>query len=143
MLSINKTWDYKSKEGSFQPTQNDSSVRVIRLDQITCEQFKDLIKGIPGGQPIFLFNNHKLYTSTVNYHLKRYCEAAGIPIISVHGLRHTHVSLLIYDGVSIPSVAKRLGHANTITTQNTYLHVVNELEVKDSHKIIENNIRLA
>ena len=142
-LNISKTWDYKSKDGGFQPTKNKSSVRIIKLDPITCEQFAELINEIPKNQPIFLYNNSKLYTSTVNYHLKRYCEKANIPIISVHGLRHTHASLLIYDGVSIPSVAKRLGHANTITTQNTYLHVVKELETKDNHKIIENMIRLA
>ncbi|WP_295730251.1 site-specific integrase [uncultured Limosilactobacillus sp.] len=143
MLSINKTWDYKSQRGHFQPTKNKSSVRVIKLDTITCEQFQKLIADVPDDQPIFLYNNKKIYTSTVNYHLRKYCKLAQIPIISVHGLRHTHASLLIYDGVSIPSVSKRLGHANTITTQNTYLHVVKELEVKDNYKIIENMIRLA
>ncbi|MGN1283993.1 MAG: site-specific integrase [Candidatus Limosilactobacillus intestinavium] len=142
-LSINKTWDYKSHKGGFQATKNKSSVRVIKLDPITCEQFQSLIKNVPEWQPSFLHNNPKMYTSTVNYRLKKYCKKANIPIISIHGLRHTHVSLLIYDGVSIPSVAKRLGHANTITTQNTYLHVVKELETKDNYKIIENMIRLA
>lgn len=32
-------------------------------------------------------------------------------------LRHTHASLLIFAGVSIASVSRRLGHASMITTQ--------------------------
>lgn len=34
-------------------------------------------------------------------------------------------------GVSIASVAKRLGHASMNTTQKTYLHIIQELENQD------------
>ncbi len=61
----------------------------------------------------------------------RHCCSANIPIISVHGLRHTHASLLLFAGVSIASVARRLGHASMTTTQKTYLHIIQELESKD------------
>ncbi|XLP62844.1 tyrosine-type recombinase/integrase [Gallibacterium anatis] len=54
-----------------------------------------------------------------------------MPIITVHGLRHTHASLLLFAGVSIASVARRLGHASITTTQKTYLHIIHELENKD------------
>lgn len=56
---------------------------------------------------------------------------AKVPIISVHGLRHTHASLLLFAGVSIASVARRLGHASMTTTQKTYLHIIQELENQD------------
>ena len=59
-----------------------------------------------------------------------------ITVITVHGLRHTHASLLLYNGVSIASVAKRLGHADMTTTQKTYLHIVQELENKDKNLIM-------
>ena len=55
----------------------------------------------------------------------------SIPVISVHGLRHTHASLLLFAGVSIASVAQRLGHSSMTTTQKTYLHIIQELENKD------------
>lgn len=61
---------------------------------------------------------------------------ADIPIITVHSLRHTHASLLIFSGVSIASVAKRLGHSSMTTTQETYLHIIQELENQDNEKIM-------
>jgi len=54
-----------------------------------------------------------------------------IPVISIHGLRHTHASILLFAGVSIGSVARRLGHASMTTTQKTYLHIIHELENQD------------
>ena len=142
-LQINKTWDYKSKNGKFQETKNNSSVRTISVDPITSEQFQMLTKDLNPDKPIFLQTGKRIYISTINNHLTKYCRKAGVDVISVHGLRHTHASLLIYDGVSIPSVAKRLGHSNTITTQLTYLHIVKELEARDNQKILENMIRLS
>ena len=127
-LSISKTWDYKGK-GGFLPTKNKSSVRKIQIDWQTVIQFSELVKGMPEDKPIFV--KGKVYNSTVNDILSRYCKAAKIPVISVHGLRHTHASLLLFAGVSIASVARRLGHSSMTTTQKTYLHIIQELENKD------------
>ena len=127
-LSISKTWDYKGK-GGFQPTKNKSSVRKIQIDWQTVIRFSELVKNLPEDQPIFV--RGKVYNSTVNDVLCRYCERCSIPVISVHGLRHTHASLLLFTGVSIASVARRLGHSSMTTTQKTYLHIIQELENKD------------
>ena len=129
-LSISKTWDYKG-EGGFLPTKNKSSVRKILIDWQTVVQFSELLKGLSDEQPIFVKNNQKVYNSTVNDILERHCKKAKIPIISIHGLRHTHASLLLFAGVSIGSVARRLGHASMTTTQKTYLHIIHELENQD------------
>jgi len=83
-------------------------------------------------QTINYYNvNDKIYNSTANDILARHCRNAEVPIISIHGLRHTHASLLLFAGVSIASVARRLGHSNITTTQKTYLHIIQELESKD------------
>ena len=129
MLSISKTWDYKG-EGGFLPTKNKSSVRKIQIDWQIVVKFSELIKGLPEDQPIFV-GESKIYNSTVNDVLTRHCKACGISEISIHGLRHTHASLLLFAGVSIASVARRLGHASMTTTQKTYLHIIQELENKD------------
>ena len=127
-LSISKTWDYKGN-GGFMPTKNKSSVRKIQIDWQTVIQFSELGKGLPQNEPLFVTG--KMYNSTANDVLGRYCKVANVPVISVHGLRHTHASILLFAGVSIASVARRLGHASMTTTQKTYLHIIQELENKD------------
>lgn len=128
MLSISKTWNYKDG-GGFQPTKNKSSVRKIQIDWMVVSQFSALVKDLPADQPIFV--RKVIFNSTVNNILSRHCKKLGIPIITVHGLRHTHASLLLFGGVSIASVAKRLGHSSMNTTEKTYLHIIQELENKD------------
>lgn len=88
-----------------------------------------MVKGLPEDKPIFI--KEKVYNSTVNNILERHCKEVNVPVISIHGLRHTHASLLLFAGVSIASVARRLGHASMTTTQKTYLHIIQELENKD------------
>ena len=129
-LSVSKTWNYKG-DGGFLPTKNQSSVRKIQMDWMTVIQFSRLVKKLPGDEPIFVKCGSKIYNSTVNDILERHCKKANVPVISVHGLRHTHASLLLFAGVSIASVARRLGHASMTTTQKTYLHIIQELESKD------------
>ena len=128
-LSVSKTWDYKGT-GGFLPTKNKSSVRKIQIDWQIVVKFSELVKNLPEDKPIFV-GEEKIYNSTVNDVLARHCRDCGISVISIHGLRHTHASLLLFAGVSIASVARRLGHASMTTTQKTYLHIIQELENKD------------
>ncbi|MFK4781783.1 MULTISPECIES: site-specific integrase [Lactococcus] len=133
-LTIDKTWDYKSSKGTFQPTKNKSSKRKVQLDWQTAMQFSQLVKVYPENQPIFV--KGRIFNSTVNNRLQFLCKKAEIPSISIHGLRHTHASLLLFADVSIATVARRLGHSSMSTTQETYLHIIQELENQDNDKIM-------
>ncbi|HPK10285.1 MAG TPA: site-specific integrase [Saprospiraceae bacterium] len=132
-ISINKTWDYKG-DGGFQETKNKSSIRKIQIDWRTVTQFAGLLKNLDEKEPIFV--DGKIYNSTINQTLNRHCKRLNLPQISIHGLRHTHASLLLFSGVSIASVARRLGHASMTTTQKTYLHIIHELENKDIDQVM-------
>lgn len=134
LLNINKTWNYRSTTGGFQPTKNSSSIRKVQIDWQLAMQFSKMISNTPVDKPIFV--NQRIFNSTVNKRLEVLCKNANIPIITVHGLRHTHASLLLFAGVSIASVAQRLGHANITTTQSTYLHIIQELQTQDNEKIM-------
>lgn len=133
-LSINKTWNYKDSKGGFQPTKNLSSKRKIQIDWQTAMQFSRLTNELPSDEPIFV--KGRVFNSTVNQRLTKYCKSAKVPIISIHSLRHTHASLLLFAGVSTASVARRLGHASMTTTQQTYLHIIQELENQDNDKVM-------
>jgi integrase len=55
---------------------------------------------------------------------ERIARNAGVPVIRLHDLRHTHGSLLIKEGVPVKVVRERLGHANIACTIETYQHVL-------------------
>ena len=134
-IKITKTWDYKNANGGFGETKNLSSKRTLHIDAKLCGQFELLTKELADSKPIFV--KGKIFNSTINSRLKTICKRAGVPVISVHCLRHTHASLLIFAGVSIASIAKRLGHASINTTQETYLHIIQELENQDNDKVMQ------
>ena len=139
-LSVNKTWDYK-RSGGFVPTKNSSSVRKVQLDWQLVMQLAGLLKDLPSDEPFFV--KGKIYNSTANGVLAKHCKRAGVPVITIHGLRHTHASLLLFAGVSIASVSRRLGHASMTTTQETYLHIIRELENQDVDIVMRSLAALA
>ncbi len=140
-LSISKTYDYK-QTGSFVETKNKSSVRKIQLDWQTLNRFYSYIKDRPQNEPIFVTIGEKIYDSTINDILARHCKQANVPIITFHGLRHTHASILLFSGVSVPSVSRRLGHSSMATTQKVYLHIIKEMDNFDNDIIMKTLISL-
>ena len=54
---------------------------------------------------------------------RRFTQTHGLPNVTFHALRHTHVSILIAGGVDVVSVSRRIGHANASTTLNIYSHL--------------------
>lgn len=134
-VNVNKTWDYKSG-GGFAPTKNKSSNRKVSIDWTLVTQFATFAKQMQPDRPLFVRYDddvpRAVYNSTVNEVLRRHCERAGVPVITVHGLRHTHASVMLYAGASIASVSKRLGHSSMTTTQKVYLHVIQEMENQDT-----------
>jgi len=134
-IKITKTWNYKNADGGFSNTKNPSSNRTLQIGSKLCAQFSALTKDIAEDKLIFV--KDRVFNSIVNAHLKALCVKAIVPVISVHCLRHTHASLLVFADVSIASIAKRLGHSSVTTTQKTYLHIIQELENQDNDKIIQ------
>ena len=135
-LNIDKTWNYKNG-GGFDKTKNRSSVRKVTFDWMVATKFSVLIKNLEDKEaPIFVNINPVVYNSTVNGILERHCKKQGIPVITIHGLRHTHASVLLANGVSTPSVSKRLGHSSISTTQKVYIHIIQELENQDTQLIL-------
>jgi integrase len=54
--------------------------------------------------------------------------------ITIHGLRHTHASLLFEAGANIKEVQERLGHSDIQMTMNIYTHVTNTLKEQTAAK---------
>ncbi|AHF19517.1 MAG: site-specific integrase [Leuconostoc mesenteroides] len=140
IITIDKTWNYKAVQADFAPTKNNSSVRKVQIDWQTAIRFSVIVRNLPRDEPIFV--RGRVYNATVNDRLATLCKQVEIPVISIHGLRHTHASLLLYAGVSVASVARRLGHSNMTTTQKTYIHVIQELENQDNDLVMKHLAQL-
>lgn len=137
-INVDKTWGYTNKmhEG-FGPTKNPQSVRKIKVDSKTMQVFKNLFDTVPDNiyRLVFYSSQSKykvISNANANKVLENILKELKIEtIITAHGLRHTHASVLLYQGVSIYYVSERLGHADIETTLRVYSHVVKELRVRD------------
>ena len=56
--------------------------------------------------------------------LHRALDAAGLPRVRVHDLRHTAATLLLGQGVHPKVVQELLGHSSVTLTLDTYSHVL-------------------
>ena len=56
--------------------------------------------------------------------LSRALEAAGLPDVRVHDLRHTTATALLVAGVHPKIVQDLLGHSTVTTTLDTYSHLI-------------------
>lgn len=141
-IDINKTWGYTSKmsEG-FGPTKTAQSVRVIIMSPSVMEVFEDLFDKLPDNvHRLVFYNPISKYRVISNGHannvLREVLDDLGLNIISLHGLRHTHASVLLFKKIDPQYVAERLGH-DINTLYKTYAHVMKELRLRDEKQSAE------
>lgn len=141
-IRINKTWGYaKRHDEGFGTTKNDQSIRTIKMDGKTMGHFKKLFKSMPTNIHQLVFysptSKYKVISNTnANKLLKKVLTDLKIDPITMHGLRHTHASVLLYENVSIHYISERLGHGDIETTLREYTHVIKELREKDELETI-------
>ena len=142
-IAINKTLATTEKGFEIQTPKTKASIREISLDNETIqilkswqlEQRKQLLKlGINSmNKHQLIFSNNKndfIGNSTIRKYLKQISKKAGIHLITSHGFRHTHATLLFASGMDIKQVQARLGHSNVQTTLNIYTHAMKDKQDK-------------
>ena len=68
--------------------------------------------------------------SYLHYEMRRGCAASGVKRIRIHGIRHSHISLLIDMGFSAVAIAERVGHESIdITYRYAYVFPSTQMEV--------------
>jgi integrase len=68
-----------------------------------------------------------LDSSNVTHHLQRQLDAAGLPRVTFHALRHTCGSLLHQEGVPARTIMEILGHSQITLRLGTYCHATNAM----------------
>lgn len=142
-INISKAWGYTTNtEIGEKDTKTEGSNRVIKMDRRTMDTFKKLFKKTPDNIHKLVFyqpaSKYKVYSNTgVNKALKKLLESLGIQTVSIHCMRHTHASVLLYSGVSIQYISERLGHTDIDTTIKVYAHMIKEMREVDERKTID------
>lgn len=118
-VRINKTWSEREKE--FGTPKTESSNRIVSLPDCVWEplmEYLDHLYKLRPSNRIFLES-----CLSVRRFLTKICIETNVPVIHPHGLRHSHASLLIRNGISPIVIKDRLGHATINTTLNVYSHI--------------------
>ena len=139
-VSINKTLAYKgNRKGTraFAPTKNKYSIRTIIVDDTVLYMLWKNAKGADPDESIFYKIKGFQYNSTLNNWLKRACQKAGVPEITLHSLRHEHATYLVSQGISSMAVAERLGHADDSVTRAVYIHRLETEKARDDKEIAQ------
>lgn len=139
-LSVNKSLGRLDGQAIEKGTKNDFSVRKIKLDSETisilqewkanCQKEKAQLAVAPLSiKQDFIFTYctrtgsiEPLHADYINNVLSRIIRKHSLRKISPHGFRHTHATLMIEIGVDPVNTAKRLGHASSQMTLDTYSH---------------------
>ena len=77
-------------------------------------------------------NGTQILTDTFNEHLRRHCNAAGIPYHSSHKIRFCTASMLYKNGMPLQEIQRLLGH----TTLSMTMHYLRLVDPNDSTKDI-------
>lgn len=79
-----------------------------------------------------LFKNIK----PIKNSFERILERANLERIPIHGLRHTHVVLLLETEADIKYVQERLEHNSVQITSDVYAHISQKIEKKTCKNMI-------
>lgn len=141
-ITIERTRDAKGSR----PPKTKNSYRTILVDELVMVQLKKyktwckqimLAFGIRFSENSFVFVSYQtaepLSDSGTYYMFKRVQESAGLlddegqPKSTLHGLRHTHATVLLNSGQNVKVIAERLGNTPAMIYE-IYGHVLKELE---------------
>ena len=142
-LDVNQALvDTKAKGLEFKAPKSKAGKRRISLPAITIEELKRhrnrqaekffKLGFRPGNDDLVFLSIHA--DGTVGARKPRaltkvfsgFIKGVDVPQITLHGLRHTHITHLLMDGEPINVVSKRAGHSTVSITLDVYGHVLKE-----------------
>lgn len=150
-VSITKTMSIGlNNQPIIQSPKSNASKRILPLDGETMQilkvwkmkQMEDLfILGHNAlGKDQLVFTNTKNAMMSLNMPrdiMIRVCNQKGLRRIKVHGLRHTHATLLLMAGASVQEVQDRLGHSNYSITMDIYAHLTQETKKETASRFAQ------
>jgi integrase len=139
-LTVNRSLEETRGSLVLKPPKTRQSVRSLTLPQVTLEalrrhelqQKEDRLaagpdysdNGIVFADPTGLLQRPRNITKAFGDLVKR----SGVRRISMHGLRHTHITELLRAGVHPKDVSERAGHSSVAFTLQRYAHALPDMQ---------------
>lgn len=120
ILNVTKSYQRIGGEDMITPPKTEKSIRQVLMPDFLSEeihQYISTLKNVSSNDRIFPFTK-----SYLHHEMRRGCAASGVKKIKIHGIRHSHISLLIDMGISVVAIADRVGHQNIDITYH-YAHL--------------------
>jgi integrase len=103
------------------------SERILYLpDELVTMLAEHVAAFTPDGESdqwLFTVGDGPMYDNAITWRWRATRQAAGLPDVRRHDLRHFFASGLIAEGCDVVTVQRALGHASATTTLNTYSHL--------------------
>lgn len=118
-------------------TKTESAERDVKLPVKDIQLIKEKISRLPLNINGKIF---KITNASANKALKKALDklnAKDVEYITTHGLRHTHTSYLLSEGIPIEYISKRLGHKSITITLEVYSHLLEESKEKHDEKLLK------
>ena len=117
----------KSDSGSRTITLPTQAVAVLSAHKLAQMEFRLAVGSgkLEPDSPVFCdVHGHLLKPHTVSRAWRRVVKSKALPKVMFHALRHTHVSVLIRQGVDILTISRRIGHSKPSVTLDVYGHLM-------------------
>ena len=99
-------------------------LRKERMRQMECAMSQE--DWVDSGYVIVRGNGAHTSPNQVSYDFHRFLEKKGLPLVTLHGLRHTFASLANSAHVPLLDIGKALGHKDCAITGKVYTHIFDQ-----------------
>lgn len=138
----NRTISIARNRGEFGlgSTKTVNSERTIKVDELLIQHLRAYQKTL---KPVLLSFGKKLKEDSfvflsiqsgepltawsLSHFFNKTIQGAGLPKTTIHGLRHTHCTILLNNGIPVKAIAERLGNTPEMI-HTIYGHILKELE---------------
>jgi integrase len=130
-LTVNQSLERLKGKTTFKSPKTFGSRRTITLPALTVEALREHRSAKPrigAGELVFSHEGIPWDPDSLTKAFDRLIVATGVRRITFHGLRHTHISHQLMDGVHVNVVSERAGHANVSITLSVYAAFVPTLQ---------------
>lgn len=144
LLQVKKTVTYIRREGVYQFIETEPKTKAARrsitlprfaIEALRSHRARQLEQRLKAGEAwknkSLVFPNKLggyMHIRTLGIDFHEIIEAAGLPDMRFHDLRHTCATILLLRGVHVKVVQELLGHSSIVITLSIYAHVLPSMQ---------------